>query len=61
LVANLLVAIKRLLETVNDPAADRAALERGFAVNPAGVAAARDLGPKRITVNNLQPGPIDTT
>ena len=93
---------------VNDPAADRAALEREFAVNVAGVAAAvraavpflgeggriisigsvagqtspwpgvadysatkaavaaytrgwaRDLGPKGITVNNVQPGPIDT-
>jgi 3-oxoacyl-[acyl-carrier protein] reductase len=93
---------------VHDPAADRRALERGFAVNVGGVAAAvraavpylheggriisigsiagetspwpgvadysatkaavaaytrgwaRDLGPKGITVNNVQPGPIAT-
>jgi 3-oxoacyl-[acyl-carrier protein] reductase len=93
---------------VNDDAADRAALERLFAVNVGGVSAAvraavnymreggriitigsvagemspvpgfadysatkaavaaytrgwaRDLGPKGITVNNVQPGPIDT-
>jgi 3-oxoacyl-[acyl-carrier protein] reductase len=93
---------------INDPTADRAALEREFAVNVGGVAAAvraavqfmgeggriitigsiagdttpwagaadysatkaavaaytrgwaRDLGPKGITVNNVQPGPIET-
>jgi 3-oxoacyl-[acyl-carrier protein] reductase len=93
---------------VNDPATDRSALEREFAINVGGVAAAvraavphmgeggriisigsvagetspwpgvadysatkaavaaytrgwaRDLGPKGITVNNVQPGPIDT-
>ena len=93
---------------VNDPTADLAALEREFAVNVGGVAAAvraavrfmgeggriitigsvagdttpwagaadysatkaavgaytrgwaRDLGPKGITVNNVQPGPIET-
>jgi 3-oxoacyl-[acyl-carrier protein] reductase len=89
---------------INDPTADRAALEREFDVNVGGVAAAvqfmgeggriitigsvagdtalwagvadysatkaavaaytrgwaRDLGPKGITVNNVQPGPIDT-
>jgi 3-oxoacyl-[acyl-carrier protein] reductase len=93
---------------VNDPAADRAALDRLFAVNVTGVVAAvraavphlkeggriisigsvvgeatpfpgaadysatkaallgytrgwaRDLGPKGITVNDVQPGPIDT-
>jgi 3-oxoacyl-[acyl-carrier protein] reductase len=97
-----------VLGAVNDPAADRAALDRLFAVNVTGVAAAvhaavphlkeggriisigsvvgeatpfpgaadysatkaallgytrgwaRDLGPKGITVNNVQPGPIDT-
>lgn len=50
---------------VGDPAADQAALDRQYAINLGGVvaairAAARDLGPRGITVNVVQPGPTAT-
>jgi 3-oxoacyl-[acyl-carrier protein] reductase len=44
---------------VHDRANNLAELDHLFAVNVGGVVV-RDLGPKRITVNTVQPGPIDT-